>query len=57
MEKRGYTIPEAAAYLGLKEWAIYQEMRDGRLVAKKRGATTLFDRRELDRYFDDLPER
>jgi len=55
--KRGYTIQEAAAYLGIKEWAVYQEMREGRLVGKKRGATTLFDQKELDRYFDDLPDR
>ncbi len=55
--KRGYTIQEAATYLGLKEWAVYQEMREGRLVGKKRGSTTLFDLKELDRYFDDLPER
>lgn len=57
MDKRGYTVPEAAAYLGLSEWTLRDEIRNSRLVAKKRGATVLLDRLELDRYFDSLPER
>lgn len=56
-EKRGYNLPEACTYLGISEWVIRNEVRDNRLVAKKRGTTLLFDRAELDRYFDALPER
>lgn len=55
--KRGYTVAEASQYLGLSEWVLRDEMRNNRIAAKKRGTTVLFDRDELDRYFDDLPER
>lgn len=55
--KRGYTIKQASEYLGISEWILYREMKAGQIVAKKRGASTLFDQRELDRYFDDLPEK
>lgn len=56
-EKRGFTTTEAADYLGISEWILRKETREGRIVAKKRGTTNLYDRTELDRYFDDLPER
>lgn len=55
--KRGFTVAEAAAYLGISDWVLRNEMRNNRIAAKKRGSTILFDRDELDRYFDDLPER
>jgi excisionase family DNA binding protein len=55
--KRGFTVAEAAGYLGISEWVLRNEMRHNRIAAKKRGSTILFDRDELDRYFDDLPER
>lgn len=55
--KRGFTVREAAEYLGISEWILRGEMREKRIAAKKRGTTILFDRAELDRYFDDLPER
>ncbi|MFF2485259.1 helix-turn-helix domain-containing protein [Microbacterium sp. NPDC058062] len=55
--KRGYSVKEAAQYLGLSEWVLRDEMRNNRIAAKKRGTTVLFDIAELDRYFDDLPER
>jgi len=55
--KRGYTKAEAAAYLGISEWVLNVETRENRIAAKKRGTTILYDRAELDRYFDDLPER
>jgi excisionase family DNA binding protein len=54
--KRGFTKKEAARYLGLTEWTIDNEVRANRLVGKRRGTTVLFDRAELDRYFDHLPE-
>lgn len=54
--KRGFTMAEAAHYLGISEWTIQKEVRESRLVAKKRGSTVLFDKDELDRYFDALPE-
>jgi excisionase family DNA binding protein len=57
VDKRWYTVAEAASYLGLSEWVLRDEMRNNPIAAKKRGTTVLFDRDELDRYFDDLPER
>jgi excisionase family DNA binding protein len=57
LPKRGYTVLEACSYLGISEWVLRVEMRNNRIAAKKRGSTVLFDRDELDRYFDDLPER
>jgi excisionase family DNA binding protein len=57
LPKRGYTVAEAAQYLGISDWVLRAEVRNNRLAAKKRGSTVLFDREELDRYFDDLPER
>lgn len=57
MDKRGYTYAEAAQYLGISEWVLKDELRHNRIVAKKRGTSVIFDRAELDRYFDDLPER
>lgn len=55
--KRGFTVAEACEYLGLSDWVLRNEMRNNRIAAKRRGSTVLFDRAELDRYFDDLPER
>lgn len=57
LPKRGFTVREAAHYLGISEWVLRDEMRNHRIAAKKRNSTILFDRAELDRYFDDLPER
>jgi excisionase family DNA binding protein len=57
VEKRGFTVTEASSYLGISEWVLRDEVRNNRLAAKKRGTTVLFDRDELDRYFDALPER
>jgi excisionase family DNA binding protein len=57
VEKRGFSVAEASQYLGISEWVLRDEMRNNRIAAKKRGTTILFDRDELDRYFDDLPER
>ncbi|WP_181905746.1 helix-turn-helix domain-containing protein [Microbacterium bovistercoris] len=56
-DKRGFTVAEAALYLGISEWVLRCEVRENRLAARKRGTTLLFDRAELDRYFDSLPER
>lgn len=55
--KRGFTTAEAAKYLGISEWVLRDEMKHNRIAAKKRGTSVLFDRSELDRYFDALPER
>lgn len=55
--KRGFTVVEAAAYLGISVSSLREDMAANRIAAKKRGATVLFDRVELDRYFDALPER
>lgn len=57
MDKRGFNKVEAAAYLGITVYVLNEETRQSRIAAKKRGTTVLYDRSELDRYFDALPER
>jgi excisionase family DNA binding protein len=57
VDKLGYSVKEAAEYLGISEWVLRDEMRNNRISAKKRGTTVLFAKDELDRYFNDLPER
>ena len=57
MDKRGFSTAEAADYLGISVWSLRQATRENRIAAKKHGTTVLYDRDELNRYFDDLPER
>lgn len=54
--KRGYTVKEAAEYLGCGVSTVRQLIRDNTLPAKKQGTKTLLDVRHLDAYFDALPE-
>lgn len=57
MDKRGFSVKEAAAYLGMAVSTLRAEIAANRIPAKRRGANYLLDRVELDRYFDSLPER
>lgn len=56
-DKRGYNKAEAAAYVGLTQWSLDEEVRKNRLAARKRGTTVIFLVEELDRWLNDLPER
>ena len=55
-DKRAYTVPEAAAYLGRSASFIRQLKRDNRLPARRDGKSLIFLREDLDLYLDGLPE-
>ena len=51
--KRGLTYAEALAYLGIKRRTFDTAWRP-RLVAIHQGVTTIFDRQDIDRLFDEF---
>jgi len=54
--KRGYSKHQAATYLGCSTRTIDRLHRRGHLPAKKLGKKTLFDKRDLDAYWDAIPD-
>lgn len=54
--KRAYTVQEAAEYLAVSVSTVRQLIRDDRLPARKSGAKVLLDVRDLDAFFESLPE-
>lgn len=54
-EKRGFTRHEAAIYLGVSERQISKLRAEGFLPVRYQGTKPLYDRHDLDRYFDSLP--
>jgi len=54
--KRGYTVEQAANYLGIGVSSVRELIRENVLPAKKFGTKTLIDGKALDDYFDSLPE-
>lgn len=54
--KRGFSLREASYYLGMSETVLRDELRHNRITARRKGTKILFDRYELDRYFENLPE-
>jgi excisionase family DNA binding protein len=63
MPKRGFTVQEAADYCGIPAKTIYEAKRrkatdeaKSRFPVKgvKRGKTWLFERRDLDKWLDEL---
>jgi excisionase family DNA binding protein len=56
MERRGYPRALAAEYLGISPSFFSQLVRDGSIPGPKRiGARVVWDRYDLDEYFDNLP--
>jgi excisionase family DNA binding protein len=55
-DKRAYTVPEAASYLGKSPSFVRQLKRDNRLPARRDGKSLIFLREDLDLYLDALPE-
>lgn len=55
VEKLAFTVAEAVTATGLSRSAIYEDMKAGKLVARKRGATTLILRDSLIEYLASLP--
>lgn len=54
--KISFTVAEAMAATGLGKTTLYEEIGNGRLRAKKRGATTLIRGEDLRHYIDSLPD-
>lgn len=55
MEKRGFTEVEAATYLGSSATVIKRETAKGNIPVRYLGAKKLYDREDLDRFFQSLP--
>lgn len=55
MEKRGYSEKEAAEYLGSSTRVIREQVAKGNLPVRYLGAKKLYDREDLDAYFNTLP--
>ena len=55
-DKRAYTVPEAAEYIGRSASYVRQLKRDNRLPARRDGKSLIFLREDLDFYLDELPE-
>jgi predicted DNA-binding transcriptional regulator AlpA len=56
LEPRGLSRPEAADYVGISASLFDQMVKDGRMPLPKRiNGRVVWDRRQLDRAFDDLP--
>jgi hypothetical protein len=50
-----FTLDEFCARYGLSRSGAYREINAERLAAKKRGARTMIDRAEANRWFEGLP--
>lgn len=55
IDKRAYSIKEAAHRVGICRDGIYRAIRQGELAARKCGHRTLILDTDLDRYLDELP--
>ena len=54
-EKRAFTIQEAAHYLGSSETVIKRETAKGSIPVRYLGAKKLYDKTDLDAFFESLP--
>lgn len=55
MEKRGYSEAEAAIYLGSSRTVVREETVKGNIPVRYLGSRKLYDRMDLDRFFESLP--
>lgn len=51
-----YTIPEAVKAAGISRTRLYDELKAGRLVAKKIGRRTLIPRESIEAWLDNLED-
>jgi hypothetical protein len=51
-----YTIAEAVTATGIGRSSLYEDIKAGKLTAKKRGASTVILAEELARYVAELPD-
>ena len=54
-EKLCYAIPEAVAASGQSRTGVYAAMKDGSLIARKRGRRTFILAEDLKRWLENLP--
>ena len=54
LEPRLLRVGETARYLGTTIWCVRQLAASGRLPVKRLGQRFLFDRKDLDRFADQL---
>jgi hypothetical protein len=54
--KLAFTIPEVVKATSIGRTAIYEEIKAGRLLARKRGAQTLILAADLNAFLASLPE-
>jgi len=50
--KRGLTIPEAAAYIGLHQSSLYRLARDGQIKIRKIGGRSIILKDDIDRLLE-----
>lgn len=55
MQKRGYSEVEAATYLGSSTTVIKRAAANGDIPVHYLGRKKLYDREDLDRFFENLP--
>jgi hypothetical protein len=55
LPKLAYTIPEVTEVTGIGRTSIYEEIAAGRLVARKRGSSTIILAEDLAAYLAGLP--
>jgi predicted DNA-binding transcriptional regulator AlpA len=57
IEPRGLSRSEAAAYIGVSASLFDEMVKDGRMPGPKRvNSRVIWDRRQLDEAFEELPE-
>jgi len=56
MQNMSYTIKEASSQLGIGTTRVYEEVRSGRLKAKKFGRRTLIPRTSLEEWINNLED-
>jgi hypothetical protein len=54
-EEGAFSIEEFCVWAGIGRSAAYEEINDGRLVARKRGSRTLIPRAAARRWLENLP--
>ena len=55
-DKRAFTVPEAARYIGRSDSFIRQLKRESKIAARRDGKSLVFLREDLDEYLNGLPE-
>ena len=55
--KFAFGVEEAAELSGLGRTSLYQDIKDGRLPARKRGRRTIVLAKDLRRYLENLPRK